>query len=754
MRTKTTVRQSANRTEMAWICFLMIMFTACILPAIATEKAITLHPFVLGKHMPTAQVRQVYEDHEGIKWMPTFRGLVRYSDQTLRTYRSNLYSPELLPCNNVICVCEDRRQRLWIGTERGLCRLDKNTGRVVQMLRGKGTWPRVNELLAASNGTVYAGMIRGLQRYDESSNQMVKVGLEGTNIQSMAEMPNGDILIGTWGKGLFSYSTNKGISAVPLTGDIVSKTILALHISHDGTIWAGTLNEGLCQLRKGKNGVWQIATQYAGSNIPSDCVYSIAESNGTLLAGTRKGLFVEQGACMLGGEEVLGVCVDGSGHIWAATKGSGVYTTSEEECEQSGKEKTATQVLTDRQNGRWRALNYGVEYTSAAATQSVTLLPALRPYRLSLTSNGRVLIPMHDDGLYVAYQGRIEQHLCRRNSGSFMPHDLVHHALEDSKGNLWVATRQGIGVRHADGQGCVLHRQPGAPDFLSEEIYFLSEDKQGTIWAATNDGMIRCDSTFRRYSLEDGNFPIGHPLVFCQDKAGRRWVGTDGMGLCLYDSIRDCFLSVHEQLQLPGDVVTEVEAGEDGSLTITAGTETIRLTHQELESMHRQKQEDQSRRFLWVLLAAVGIGAGIAIRRYRQRKGRDRQTETPAASPQTPKLQTVPDQRQQFIDKATAVVTAHLADCNFDVPQLAEELSTSRSTLHRYMKELTGKTTTTFIRDLRMQEAGRILAADRNIRISELAYRVGFNDPKYFSRCFKDTFGVLPSEYTGEATIH
>ena len=118
MRKKTTVRQSANRTEMAWICFLMIMFTVGILPAIAANKAITLYPFVLGKHMPTAQVRQVYEDHEGIKWMPTFRGLVRYSDQTLRTYRSNLYSPELLPCNNVICVCEDRRQRLWIGTER------------------------------------------------------------------------------------------------------------------------------------------------------------------------------------------------------------------------------------------------------------------------------------------------------------------------------------------------------------------------------------------------------------------------------------------------------------------------------------------------------------------------------------------------------------------------------------------------------------------------------------------------------------
>ena len=58
--------------------------------------------------MPTNQVRQVYEDREGIMWFATFRGLAKHADGRLRIYRTNLFTPDLLPCNNVICVCRPR----------------------------------------------------------------------------------------------------------------------------------------------------------------------------------------------------------------------------------------------------------------------------------------------------------------------------------------------------------------------------------------------------------------------------------------------------------------------------------------------------------------------------------------------------------------------------------------------------------------------------------------------------------------------
>ena len=731
----------------------------------AGKQQSALHPFVTSQTMPSCQVRQVYEDREGVIWLATFRGLVRYAEGSLRVFRSNLYTPELLPSNNVICVCEDMRQRLWIGTENGLSLLDKRTGRIVQIPLPNKQYLRVNELLVTRNGNIFAGMIRGLMHYDETTNQMVEIGLNNVNIQSLAEMPNGDILIGTWGKGLYKYSIKQGIEQLPLPKAITSKTILDLHYDKNNRLWIGTLSEGLCQISTDKDKKWKIAVQYASNNILSNCVYSIAEGNGHLYTATRKGLFIDGNTDMLPGEEVLGVYIDRSGDVWAATKGAGVYTTSTANGNLADAESQSFQTLTDHDGNRWEAHNYGVKYHSASSSQSVMLLPALRPYRLSLSNTGRVFIPIHDAGLYVAYRGKIEKHYSRKGGDNFIPHDLVHHAIDDSKGNLWVATRLGLGIRHSDGHGYALSAQPNAPEFLSEEMYFLAEDNEGTIWAATSDGIIRCDSTIRRYSVEDRNFPIGTPTAFCQDKTGRRWVGTDGMGLCMYNSSKDCFISVHEQLQLPGDVVTEVTEDSDGALLVNTGTEVIRLSPQELADMRRIPQSERFKYWLWLLITlAVILGAATAWGIYkRQRnqkpsatpKKQPTNTEQQAlseqpASQEYPSITTAGNPHQQFIDKATDAVKKHLSDYDFDVPQLANELSVSRTTLHRRMKEATGQTTTAFIRSIRLQTACQILLSSPGIRVSDLAYQVGFNDPKYFSRCFKDAYGVLPGDYTTE----
>jgi len=55
--------------------------------------------------------------------------------------------------------------------------------------------------------------------------------------------------------------------------------------------------------------------------------------------------------------------------------------------------------------------------------------------------------------------------------------------------------------------------------------------------------------------------------------------------------------------------------------------------------------------------------------------------------------------------------------------------------------------TSAFIRNIRLKAACRIMEEKQSVRVSELAYAVGFNDPKYFSSCFKKEFGMLPSEY-------
>ena len=103
---------------------------------------------------------------------------------------------------------------------------------------------------------------------------------------------------------------------------------------------------------------------------------------------------------------------------------------------------------------------------------------------------------------------------------------------------------------------------------------------------------------------------------------------------------------------------------------------------------------------------------------------------------------------EDFIQRAIHCVNNHLEDPTFDQAQFADEMRTSKSTLYKKLKSLAGLNTSSFIRNVRLKAACRIMEEKgTNVRVSELAYAVGFNDPKYFSSCFKKEFDMLPSEY-------
>lgn len=103
---------------------------------------------------------------------------------------------------------------------------------------------------------------------------------------------------------------------------------------------------------------------------------------------------------------------------------------------------------------------------------------------------------------------------------------------------------------------------------------------------------------------------------------------------------------------------------------------------------------------------------------------------------------------ENFLQQAIDCVNRHLSDPNFDQQAFLEEMGTSKSTLYRKLKSLTGLNSSAFIRNIRLKAACRIMEEKKqHIRVSELAYAVGFNDPKYFSVCFKKEFGMQPTEY-------
>ena len=101
----------------------------------------------------------------------------------------------------------------------------------------------------------------------------------------------------------------------------------------------------------------------------------------------------------------------------------------------------------------------------------------------------------------------------------------------------------------------------------------------------------------------------------------------------------------------------------------------------------------------------------------------------------------------EFLDKAMACVHNHLDDAEYDRESFASDMGMSASSLYNKLRAVTGMNATSFIRDIRMKEACRLVKSTPGIRVSDLAYSVGFKDPKYFSTIFKKEFGMQPSEY-------
>lgn len=99
----------------------------------------------------------------------------------------------------------------------------------------------------------------------------------------------------------------------------------------------------------------------------------------------------------------------------------------------------------------------------------------------------------------------------------------------------------------------------------------------------------------------------------------------------------------------------------------------------------------------------------------------------------------------EFLSKFLASINNHLADSDLSVEDIGDEMCLSRVQLYRKVKALTGKSPVEIIREERLRR-GHQLLADSSLTISEIAYRVGFSSPSYFTKCYKDMFGKSPTD--------
>ena len=108
-----------------------------------------------------------------------------------------------------------------------------------------------------------------------------------------------------------------------------------------------------------------------------------------------------------------------------------------------------------------------------------------------------------------------------------------------------------------------------------------------------------------------------------------------------------------------------------------------------------------------------------------------------------------PSMEEKFLIRVKNAVDEHLDDEQFTVEELSREVGMSRAQLHRKLIALTGKSASRFVRNYRLEHAYQLLQ-NKVGTVSEIAYRVGYSSPAYFTKCFTEDFGISPSQVKKE----
>ncbi|MGE4307897.1 ATP-binding protein [Bacteroides sp.] len=111
-------------------------------------------------------------------------------------------------------------------------------------------------------------------------------------------------------------------------------------------------------------------------------------------------------------------------------------------------------------------------------------------------------------------------------------------------------------------------------------------------------------------------------------------------------------------------------------------------------------------------------------------------------------LETLPykTEDKDFLQHIVSEIEAHLSESEFDLDKLAANVNMSKSTLYRKIKGMTGLTPLDFILNIKMKHACHMLS-EHKLTISEIAYTLGYTNPKYFTKCFKEELGLTPTEF-------
>ena len=659
--------------------------------------------------------------------------------------------------------------QIWVGTETG--GITKLAPRQLQLefFKHDAANPAslspnaVNAMYAAPDGTLWVGTVEGgLNALAPGSRNfthytMANSGLPHNSVSTLAADNRGNLWIGTWGTGIAVMNLQQPGRIIPLVVDAKHQPflnfagVLVYDPINDG-MWLGT-NDGLFFYDLKRQ---QLIEPFKGCLNVRGCIGSLITRDGKLLMGCVQGMVeINLKSRILGKgdfavkyhqyklddpksgviDKILSFCLAKDGKIWLGSNGYGLY-----------------------------CYNYNKEG---------------KTYVKSFTTN---------NGL---------------------ANDTVNGIVEDNQGMLWIATDNGLSIFNPKTETFSSYSRKDG--LLSSQFYFNGaiRDAKGKIYLGTDEGLMAVTgvnhAVHNSARLRFTELLVDNQPVF----AGSDYLDDDisiAKRLCIHESDKSFtifFSALNYGNDSQGVYLYRMKGYENDWVQLQPGQHSVRYSTlpagsyqfevKYIPSFDSDKEQVISvdikvTPYFWKswwfvsLMVIAFIAFLLYIYTSRMEKMREREVEElyrpiEAAlkdSDEPGKLQSriqmilenqkryqdsqkksieadrkqVAEKERPFMDIVMEVMEKNYDNSEFGVQELADEMRMNRSVLSKMLNAEAGQPTAQFIRNYRLDIAKKMITENvANRNITEIAYRVGFNDPKYFTRCFTKQYGVSPSSY-------
>jgi signal transduction histidine kinase/ligand-binding sensor domain-containing protein/DNA-binding response OmpR family regulator len=524
----------------------------------------------IDKGLSNNSVRSIYQDHQGFMWFGSFDGLNRYDGYDFKIYRKQLSDSNSLPHNYITAIGEDAKNNLWVGTGQGVSIFNRHTSKFsygqfvptgesqklnitfnVNVIKKDATgnlYLATNDgglLIVPSGSTVAYQAIcskdvrgncfndiqsliidkqqriwvfvrdLGLGIYNKATKtiQVVNATLKHANCM---EIDNQDNIWISTGNGLFLYNINQK-QLQPFTQKLTSNVISSLKFDHENTMWIGTEGGGINIYSAATNSMHYIAASETKNGLQGVDMVTIYEDKelrkwvGTLKGGIniiepQKNAFetiTHDGfnENSLVNNFVSAFYEDKQHHIFIGTDMGGFS-------------------IWNRNSNSFTNYSHNAADNQSLSNNSVPSFVE--------DNNANIWVATFGGGInkFNKNTGKFEHYKCITTSG--FEQKYVWLVYIDKAGYLWATT-------YNNGMLFLFNSSTNTFEPFSQQhvdIYTLCDDALGNFWAGTSHGLARLNKQTKTFEYFDVDKPVRS--IF-EDSKGRLWVGTEGMGIVLFN---------------------------------------------------------------------------------------------------------------------------------------------------------------------------------------------------------------------------